>query len=167
MARRVAERADDSVLYLYAVTKSGAGDPPQLRGVDGQARIEAIACAGLTCWISRVSSSEFGESFSKRLEDLDWLAVVSVRHQRAVAAIAESRDTLPARLGTVFLSEASLEADIRQIEPPALTQTAGLERRGKKIRERTGTTRRCHRRSRQDQRWNALSSVSGKHFVEA
>ncbi len=52
MARRVAERADDSVLYLYAVTKSGAGDPPQLRGVDGQARIEAIACAGLTCWIS-------------------------------------------------------------------------------------------------------------------
>src|SRR5437016_3182022 len=114
MARRVAERADDSVLYLYAVTKSGAGDPPQLRGVDGQARIEAIACAGLTCWISRVSSSEFGESFSKRLEDLDWLAVVSVRHQRAVAAIAESRDTLPARLGTVFLSEASLEADIRK-----------------------------------------------------
>src|SRR5437763_14955734 len=57
MARRVAERADDSVLYLYAVTKSGAGDPPQLRGVDGQARIEAIACAGLTCWISRVSAS--------------------------------------------------------------------------------------------------------------
>src|SRR5206468_6205889 len=108
MARRIAERADDSVLYLYAVTKSGAGDPPQLRSVDGQARIEAIACAGLTCWISRVSSSEFGESFSKRLEDLDWLAVVSVRHQRAVAAIAESRDTLPARLGTVFLSEASL-----------------------------------------------------------
>src|SRR5207253_1763735 len=50
----------------------------------------------------------------KRLEDLDWLAVVSVRHQRAVAAIAESRDTLPARLGTVFLSEASLEADIRK-----------------------------------------------------
>src|SRR5437763_14955732 len=116
MARRVAERADDSVLYLYAVTKSGAGDPPQLRGVDGQARIEAIACAGLTCWISRVSSSEFGESFSKRLEDLDWLAVVSVRHQRAVAAIAESRDTLPARLGTVFLSEASLEADTRLIQ---------------------------------------------------
>src|SRR5438094_2366618 len=102
MARRVAERADDSVLYLYAVTKSGAGDPPQLRGVDGQARIEAIACAGLTCWISRVSSSEFGESFSKRLEDLDWLAVVSVRHQRAVAAIAESRDTLPARLAQFF-----------------------------------------------------------------
>src|SRR5256885_2923805 len=114
MARRVAERADDSGLYLYAGTKFGAGDPPQLRGVDGQARIEAIACAGLTCWISRVSSSEFGESFSKRLEDLDWLAVVSVRHQRAVAAIAESRDTLPARLGTVFLSEASLEADIRK-----------------------------------------------------
>src|SRR5207245_9486258 len=54
-----------------------------------------------------------------------------------------------------------------QIEPAELTQTAGLERRGKKIRERTGTTRRCHRRSRQDQRWNALSSVSGKHFVEA
>src|SRR5207244_13428082 len=52
-------------------------------------------------------------------------------------------------------------------EPSALTKTARLERRGKKIRERTGTTRRCHRRSRQDQRWNALSSVSGKHFVEA
>src|SRR5437764_15457970 len=107
MARRVAERADDSVLYLYAVTKSGAGDPPQLRGVDGQARIEAIACAGLICWIIRVSSAEFGESFSIRVEDLDWLAVVRVRDERAVAAIAESRDPLPDRLGRVFLTEAS------------------------------------------------------------
>jgi hypothetical protein len=136
MARRVAERADDLVLYLYAVTKSGAGDPPPVRGVDGQARIEAISSAGLTCWISRVPSSEFGESFSKRLEDLDWLAAVSVRHQRAVAAIAESRDTLPARLGTVFLSDASLEADIRKRKAALdadLRRIAGTQEWGIKV----------------------------------
>lgn len=114
MARKVAQRRGDLVLYLYAVTKSGSGETPQLRGVDGEARVESIDCGGLTCWISRVPAAEFGESFSKRLEDLDWLASVSVRHQRVIAAIAESRDTLPARLGTVFLSEASLEADIRK-----------------------------------------------------
>ena len=212
MARKV---AGDLVLYLYAVTKSGIGDTPQVRGVDGEARIEAIPCAGLTCWISRVPAAEFGESFSQRLENLDWLAAVSVRHQRVIAAIAESRDTLPARLGTVFLSETSLEADIRkrkaaleadlrriagtprrrrdrahlrciastggiagegadrkgispsEIEPAALAQAARIRRRRKEICPRTGATRDCNRRRRQDKRWNARPSISGKRFVEA
>ena len=133
MARKV---AGDLVLYLYAVTKSGTGDTPQVRGVDGEARIEAIPCAGLTCWISRVPAAEFGESFSQRLEDLDWLAAVSVRHQRVIAAIAESRDTLPARLGTVFLSETSLEADIRKRKATLeadLRRIAGTQEWGVKV----------------------------------
>ncbi|HYT23850.1 MAG TPA: GvpL/GvpF family gas vesicle protein, partial [Candidatus Polarisedimenticolia bacterium] len=112
MARTMTERQPDSVVYLYGVTKPPVGNSPQVPGVDGESKIEALDCAGLICWISRVPAEDFGENLSRKLEDLDWLAAISVRHQRAVAAVADKRDVLPARLGTVFLSDASLQDDI-------------------------------------------------------
>jgi Gas vesicle synthesis protein GvpL/GvpF len=104
--------AADPVLYLYGLTKN-AEPPPQTPGVDDIARIESINCAGLVCWISRVSRAEFADNLAKNIENLDWLAPMSVRHQRAVAAIAERADILPARFGTVFLDEPSLMANIK------------------------------------------------------
>src|SRR5438045_9590658 len=112
MARTMTGRQPDSVVYLYGVTKPPVSNSPQVPGVDGESTIEALDCAGLICWISRVPSEDFGENLSRKLEDLDWLAAVSVRHQRAVAAIADKQDMLPARLGTVFLSHSSLQDDI-------------------------------------------------------
>jgi hypothetical protein len=114
MARRVASHEPDSVIYLYGVSHASAALPPGVAGVDGKAKIEQIVCDGLVCWVSRVSAAEFGEKFSQNLEDLDWLAAISLRHQRAVGTIAQSHDMLPARLGTVFLTEASLQADVRR-----------------------------------------------------
>jgi hypothetical protein len=135
MARRVDPDLGDSVIYLYGVSRS-AGAAPSVTGVDGKSKIQAIDCAGLVCWVSRVAAEEFGEKFSQNLEDLDWLAAVSVRHQRAVSAIAESRDMLPARLGTVFLTEDSLRADIRRRRPALdqdLKRIAGMQEWGVKI----------------------------------
>jgi len=109
----VRPRQADTVLYLYGITKSPASKPPQVRGVDDVARIEAITCNSLVCWVSRVPASEFAENLAKNAENLDWLSAISVRHQRAVAAISEKVEILPARLGTVFLNETSLVNDIQ------------------------------------------------------
>jgi hypothetical protein len=47
------------------------------------------------------------------MENLDWLAEASVHHQRVVSSLAQSSAILPARFGTVFLSQATLENDVR------------------------------------------------------
>jgi hypothetical protein len=136
MARRVAPDEHESVIYLYGVTQSPAGAAPSVAAVDGKSKIQTIDCAGMVCWVSRVPAAEYGEKFSQNLEDLDWLAAVSVRHQRAVGAIAESHDMLPARLGTVFLTEESLQADIRRRKASLkrdLRRIAGMQEWGVKI----------------------------------
>ncbi len=112
MGTQVAAKAD-SVLYLYGVTRERVKAAVNAAGIDGSAAIEAHDCAGLVAWISRVSRTEFADNLAGNMEDLEWLAAAGVRHQRAVSAIAEQTEILPARFGTVFLSESSLEADVR------------------------------------------------------
>jgi hypothetical protein len=112
MARGVSVAAEDKVLYLYGITQ-GPAHPAKIRGVDGKASVEAIQCGSLVSWVSRVPKSEFADDLSRNMENLDWLAAMSTRHQESVAAVAAVADVLPARFGTVFLNESSLRADIQ------------------------------------------------------
>ena len=100
-------------LYFYGVTRTGAG-PISAEGVDGIAAVEALPFDGLVCWMSRVGRSEYADGLTENMENLEWLAAASVRHQRVVGEIAARTAILPARFGTVFLSEASLEAHVRK-----------------------------------------------------
>ncbi len=68
----------------------------------------------MLCWVSYVDRCEFADQLSEKMDDLDWLAAASVRHQQSVADVAAHTRILPARFGTVFLNYESLEADIRQ-----------------------------------------------------
>jgi hypothetical protein len=113
MATRL-NSTDRRVLYLYGVTQSRPAKPISQVGVDLQSSVEAIECERATCWISRVSADDFEISLTKNMENLDWLATASVAHQRAIQAIAQQADILPARFGTVFRDEKSLEAHIQQ-----------------------------------------------------
>lgn len=134
MANRV-KAGDDRVLYLYGITRT-SHKIPAVVGVDDSSPIETVTCAGLTCWVSRVSRDEFADNLPKNVENLDWLAAMSVRHQRAVSAIAELADILPARFGTVFLSDASLCDDVkrRKAELTAdFKRIAGSEEWGVKV----------------------------------
>jgi hypothetical protein len=115
------------VLYLYGVTQSQPAKPIVQVGVDLQSPVEAIEAEGVTCWISRVSSEEFENSLAKNMENLDWLATASVAHQRAIQAISQHADILPARFGTIFRDEKSLNAHTRE----HLTQIAKDFRRVK------------------------------------
>ena len=106
--------AADRALYFYGVTQTGSGKMVSAEGVDGVASVEAVPCASLVCWVSRVSRAEYADHLSENMENLEWLAAASVRHQRVVARIAASASILPARFGTVFLREASLEAHVHK-----------------------------------------------------
>ena len=115
-SRRGLASADGSAqaLYLYGVSErseTAAGEG--LTGVDGTAAVESIPCGEFFCWVSRVPRAEYATRLTENMENLDWLAAAGVRHQRAVGRLAERLDVLPARFGSVFLSEASLAADVR------------------------------------------------------
>jgi hypothetical protein len=74
--------------------------------------VEAVECSGFTCWVSHVDADEFGENLTRNMENLEWLADASVRHQRVVGTIHERLPILPARFGIVFLNEKSLAGDV-------------------------------------------------------
>jgi hypothetical protein len=67
---------------------------------------------GFDCWISRLDRSEYADRLAENMENLEWLAMIGVRHQRAVADLASKLEMLPARFGTVFLSEQSLKQHV-------------------------------------------------------
>jgi Gas vesicle synthesis protein GvpL/GvpF len=99
-----------TVLYLYAISKMPQRLTPGIsaESIDGSGKIEGVRCEKYLCWISRVSKTEFADRITERMQDLEWLAAASLRHQRAVAEISAKLPSLPARFATVFLSEDSL-----------------------------------------------------------
>jgi len=116
--RKRPQSVRDTVVYLYGVTlpeKKGT-DRASIAavGIDGSAPVESDEVAGLVCWISRVSKRDFADKLAENMENLDWLSLAGVRHQRAVSEIARHTTILPTRFGTIFLTLESLEADIKR-----------------------------------------------------
>jgi hypothetical protein len=103
------------VVHFYGVTQAPGLSTEffrDLKGVDGIAAVEPLECGGLICWISRVPEADFARDLAKNMQDLDWLAAVTTRHQEAVAAIARAADILPARFGLEFSNDLSLRSHI-------------------------------------------------------
>lgn len=129
--------AQDRAIYLYAVTP--ATTPRRVlsaAGVDGLAPVEAVPTDSLMCWISVVDGAEFGDRLEKNMEDLEWLAAASVRHQQVVSEISALGDVLPARFGTVFLSVDSLLQHVQQNHEfltTALQRISGCDEWGIKV----------------------------------
>ena len=107
--------APAQVLYLYAISQMPESAVPAIasEAIDGEAGVEAIRCGDCLCWASRVSKTDFADQLNERMQDLEWLATAGLRHQRVVAELAGHLTVLPARFGTVFLSEESLAQHIR------------------------------------------------------
>jgi len=111
-----AVRPSARVLYLYAISQMPETVAPAIatEAIDGSSKVEATRCQGYLCWISRVSKDDFADQLSERMQDLEWLATAGLRHQRVVAEISTNTSALPARFGTVFLSEDSLAQHVKQ-----------------------------------------------------
>lgn len=136
MATSLKSKRPDKVLYLYGITRDGKGEVPAVPGVDGSAAVEALPCGGLLCWTSRVDKKEFADDLAGNMENLEWLAEVSVRHQHVVAAIAAKRDILPARFGTVFRTQDSMTQDVERrklLLEGDLKRISGCEEWGLKV----------------------------------
>lgn len=136
MADRNNAKRASRVIYLYGITRSASATSVRAEGVDGASPVEPLACDGFECWISRVNADEYGKQLPERMEDLEWLATAGVRHQRVVAAIAARTEILPARFGTVFLTDKSLVQDVqarRRELTRAFRKIAGAEEWGVKV----------------------------------
>ena len=135
--KRVPSRDQDFALYLYGMTV--IPDDPFVvtsEAVDGLGIVEPFPCDDWICWVSRVNRTEFAERLQANMENLDWLAACSIRHQKVLAEIAQHVDVLPARFGTVFLTEESLAEDVRGREASiaaTLEKIAGADEWGVKI----------------------------------
>jgi len=103
------------VLYLYGITESlpARSASAEVLGVDQKSAVEPMECESVVCWISRVSAEEFEKDLNKNMENLEWLAMASVAHQRALSAIRTQAEVLPARFGTVFRNLSSLRKHVR------------------------------------------------------
>ncbi len=134
MAKPAAKRA----LYLYAISQiPGRVAPPiAAEGIDGSAKVEALRCEDYLCSISRVSKRDFADQLTDHMQNLEWLASAGLRHQRVVAEISENFQTLPARFGTVFVSDKSLAQHVKERKSAlreAFERVAGADEWGVKI----------------------------------
>lgn len=107
------------MLYLYAISELPDGPAPAIaaEAIDGTAHVEAIRCGDYLWWVSRVSKTDFADQLNERMQDLEWLATAGLRHQRVVGELSAHLTVLPARFGTVFLTEESLEQHVRSRKP--------------------------------------------------
>ncbi|HEY3928102.1 MAG TPA: GvpL/GvpF family gas vesicle protein [Candidatus Koribacter sp.] len=105
--------AGTRAIYLYGIAQPSRKKVDiRTEAIDGDARIESVRLEGLDCWISRVDRGEYADHLAENMENLEWLATIGVRHQRAVADLAAKTEILPARFGTVFLTDESLKQHV-------------------------------------------------------
>lgn len=105
-------------LYVYGVTEIPSKPFTVVsEAVDGAGQVEPIAEGKYLCWASRVSRQEFAIDLQRNMDDLEWLAACSIRHQKVLSEIGAVTQVLPARFGTVFLSPETLLADLKQKIP--------------------------------------------------
>jgi hypothetical protein len=127
-------------VYLYAITAGKSAAPSWLRasGIAGSGHIVGVPAGRFTAWASAIDAHGFADSLERNIENLDWLAEATLRHQNAINAIAAAtKDTLlPTRFGVVFSNAAALVEDVtiraKELER-SVKQVAGCEEWGVKV----------------------------------
>ena len=106
---------EESALYLYGITPSSKSKAARIGspGIDGMHPVGSIECGKFLCWISAVDRDGFSQEINRNMENLEWLALHSVRHQQIVAEIAARATIIPARFGTVFSGEKALLKNVQ------------------------------------------------------
>jgi hypothetical protein len=104
-----------SLVYVYAIARSGDAAPTGLRGLDDGA-VRAIRDEERAAFVSDVPESEFAEApLNAHLGDMEWLTPRAVRHQEVNAALAAAFDPLvPLSFGTVFRDRAGVARMLRE-----------------------------------------------------
>jgi hypothetical protein len=119
-------------VWVYAITDCGVEVDGLASGVGGApVRAVGIGGTGLVALVSDVELAEFGEAALRRnLEDLAWLEETARAHHRVIEAAARLFPLLPARLATVYNSDANMVAAFS-------ARGAGLRAALERVRERS------------------------------
>jgi|SRR5579862_3730984 len=106
---------EGSALYLYGITLSSRPKAAKVAspGIDGLHSVRPVECGKFVCWASAVDGTGFSREIDRNMENLEWLALHSVRHQQVVAEIANRGTVIPARFGTVFSGEQALLKNVQ------------------------------------------------------
>jgi Gas vesicle synthesis protein GvpL/GvpF len=144
-------------LYLYGVSRAeqkGKAAKASNPGIDGVNAVRTIACGEFLCWVSDVDHAGFAAEMERNLENLEWLALHSVRHQQVVGEVAAREAIVPARFGTIFSGEAALQKNVlgrRAALKKVFDRVAGAEEWGVKVfAEKKPPTRPTEARSGKD-----------------
>ncbi len=125
-----------NALYLYGVSAKSRLGKLRSSGVDGVHPVQAVTCGDLLCWVSAVDAVVFSDAINRNMENLDWLALHSVRHQQVVGEIAATSAVIPARFGTVFSSEEALLSNVtarKAVLKKVLAKVNGADEWGVKV----------------------------------
>jgi hypothetical protein len=103
-----------SLVYVYAIARTGGAEPAGLRGLD-EGGVRAIHDGELDAFVSDVPESEYGEGpLNAHLADMAWLTPRAVRHQEVNASLAAAHDPLvPLAFGAVFRDAAGVSRMLR------------------------------------------------------
>jgi hypothetical protein len=116
MASTKTKSSGEKGLYLYGVSRAAGKSGPAVKagspGIDGVSPVKTVACGDFICWVSEVDHAGFALAMEGNIENLEWLALHSVRHQQVVGELAAQMSIVPARFGTVFSGEAALTKNV-------------------------------------------------------
>lgn len=117
------------LVYLYGFVPSGTRSPDELSGIE-ERPVELFDLDGFLAVVSRVPAGTYApEAVRAGLEDLDWVADRGVQHERVVTWFVDEEWILPARLLTLYSSEAALASEAaagREGIESRLRELAGL-----------------------------------------
>lgn len=101
-----------AVLYLYGFVPPDAPTPPEgVRGMDDRP-VELVDAGAFRAAISELDAETYREGhLERRLQELAWVARQGARHETVVTWFADHASIVPARLFTVFSSDAALRAE--------------------------------------------------------
>jgi hypothetical protein len=106
-------RVVSDVVYLYGFVPADAPAPPDdLRGL-GDAPVTLVDAGSVRAAVSHLDDAAFGaDEIEQHLNDLAWVSVQGLAHERVVAWFVDHADILPARLFSLHSAESALRASV-------------------------------------------------------
>jgi hypothetical protein len=114
--------------YVYAIAGAGHPLPGEVEAVDGSAHVDVVVDGALAAFCSRVELDDFSqEVIDSRAKDVEWLGAIGYRHQSVMTALMRSGTIIHLRAFTLFGSDASVRAMLREGHEALLAALARLE----------------------------------------
>ncbi|MCL4543327.1 MAG: GvpL/GvpF family gas vesicle protein [Chloroflexi bacterium] len=120
-----------SIWHLYGVTRCCPQESARVLdelGSDAPAPVWLLPCGNLGAVARPLAPSEFAaEAIGEQSRDAGWLEALVRGHERVLEAVHQERGILPAKLGCVYSSVATLEVMLEHDRSQLLTQLERVE----------------------------------------